>query len=175
MRLIFLGMFFFLNLTLIAQSEQTLLEIIKQSQKQKYSWKERILPAAAFYTAGFSDGISQMLQFHYWDFKKIFPKANDQFWNPDISWINKYARDKEGNLIRPLKERFPLAKTALVWSTDGFHFTRTTTRLFNTIGVITSIGQKRPWWHYLLDIFIYTTIRNIGFHSSYTILPKLFD
>lgn len=41
---------------------------------------------------------------------------NDNFWNPEISWRNKHEL---GN--PDLGEKFPLSRTALVFTTDGFH------------------------------------------------------
>lgn len=50
--------------------------------------------------------------------QSVFSKWNPKFWNPQISWTNKY---KFINGVRTNKERFPGSTTLLVWLTDGYH------------------------------------------------------
>ena len=40
--------------------------------------------------AGVADGVNQAINHDYSAFKRTFPGANDEFWNPSISWKNKY-------------------------------------------------------------------------------------
>lgn len=47
----------------------------------------------------------------------LFSKLNPKFWNPKISWLNKYTIDKDGNKI----PKFFLSTTMLVWTTDAYH------------------------------------------------------
>lgn len=55
------------------------------------------------------------LQFHFNG--SIFRNfKNQQFWNPGISWENKYKSNT--NVFKP---KFLFSTTALVWLTDGFH------------------------------------------------------
>jgi hypothetical protein len=68
-----------------------------------------------FIIAAVSESIMDTLQFHYYN--SIFKSfKNELFWNPEISWKNKY---KNGN---PLDgERFLFSKTLFVGLTDGWH------------------------------------------------------
>ena len=59
--------------------------------------------------------VMDKLQFHY--SKSIFSKfKNQQFWNPEISWKNKW---KNGNKLQG--ESFFLSSTVLVFTTDAWH------------------------------------------------------
>ncbi len=54
------------------------------------------------------------LQFHFYE--SIFSNKRHKYWNPSISWSNKY---KDGD---PEKgEAFPFSTTLLVCLTDGWH------------------------------------------------------
>ena len=67
--------------------------------------------------AGLSNGVMDTLQFHY--SKSIFRK-DSLFWNPAMSWKNKY-KTSGGELLKPLTPKFPGSTTFLVWTTDGWH------------------------------------------------------
>ena len=59
--------------------------------------------------------VMDKLQFHY--SKSIFSKfKNQQFWNPEISWKNKW---KNGNKLQG--ESFFLSSTLFVFTTDAWH------------------------------------------------------
>lgn len=72
--------------------------------------------------AGIANGVMDTLQFHYG--KSVFPQSVDenllggsyQFWNPKVSWRNKYAGgDPQAG------PAFFLSTTSLVFLTDGWH------------------------------------------------------
>jgi len=56
--------------------------------------------------------IMDTLQFHF-ENSKYSKFKNQQFWNPKLSWENKY---KEGSKLKKL-----LLKTTLVFATDAWH------------------------------------------------------
>jgi hypothetical protein len=64
------------------------------------------------------------MQFHF-DRSVFADRENQLFWNPKISWKNKWKRDpaypKGANIVLVGEERFPLSSTFLVFWTDGFH------------------------------------------------------
>lgn len=71
---------------------------------------------AFFVLSGFFESIMDKLQFHF--DKSIFKRfKNSLFWDPSISWKNKYknGNPKEG-------EKFFLSKTLFVGLTDAWHF-----------------------------------------------------
>lgn len=64
--------------------------------------------------AGIAKAVMDTLQFHY--MTSIFARYNPLFWDPDMSWANKW---KGGNSIKG--EKFFLSSTLLVWTTDAWH------------------------------------------------------
>lgn len=127
-----------------------------------------ILTAATIFLSGILNGINQDLQFHYSEFQRTFPRANDNFWNPAISWKNKHEW-KDGQIVG---EKFPLSRTLFVFTTDGKHITDTGRRLFTTASIVFSYNQKKNWKHYLLDAIFITVVRNLGFHLTYSLIIK---
>lgn len=70
--------------------------------------------------AGLANGTMDSLQFHFP--RTPFADAarfDRMFWDPAVSWKNKYAG---GDPARG--ERFPLSTTALVFVTDGWHLAK---------------------------------------------------
>lgn len=125
----------------------TLLTLKCNAQIKKY-----IVPASLVFVAGGFDGIMDGLQFHY-------DKPN-QFWNPDISWTNKYKNND------PLQGKTFRGKY-LVFTTDGWHLMKFGRNSFTMGAIVTAIGQKRKWWVYIVEGLSYWTINRIGFNLTY--------
>lgn len=137
---------------------------------QKYDLKKKIIPASLVFVSGMSDGINQQILFHYPDFKKVFPKSNDHFWNPKISWTNKYELNDEGRIMG---EKFPFSSSVFVFTTDGYHATRTLTKTAGLVGGVWLLDRKQKFHHYIIDILIYSFFRTTGFYTTYRIIPAL--
>jgi hypothetical protein len=58
--------------------------------------------------SAFANAIMDYLQFHYY--------KNNKFWNPKLSWKNKYKNNDKRQ-----GEKFPFSTTILVSFTDGWH------------------------------------------------------
>jgi hypothetical protein len=71
--------------------------------------------------AGGIEAVMDKLQFHYYE--TFFLGKNDQFWNPKISWKNKYKADE----VTP---RFLGSTTIFVFVTDGWHLMKFLRNLF---------------------------------------------
>jgi hypothetical protein len=70
-----------------------------------------------YFLAGASEGVMDKINFHY--FKSIFreeDKFNQKFWNPEISWENKYKD------IVNYEPKFWGSTTFFVAFTDAWHF-----------------------------------------------------
>lgn len=134
----------------------------------KSNKKSYLITGLVVFVEGMLNGVGQDMQYHYAEFKRTFPNANDQFWNPNISWKNKYM-DVDGGDYR---EKFSLSKTALVWTTDGKHLIDTAQRGLVTTALILSYNKRKNWKHYLLDAAALTLIRSAGFHLTYSIIIK---
>lgn len=72
--------------------------------------------------SGIFKAVMDKLQFHYFD--SVFKNLKSSFWNPKVSWINKY-KDNDPEL----GEKFPGSSTIFVWATDAWH-------LFQSINII---------------------------------------
>jgi len=69
--------------------------------------------------AAISKAVMDKIQFHYNN--SIFNdkvKFKEMFWNPKISWKNKWKFNEE---TRELEERFSFSSTILVGFTDAWH------------------------------------------------------
>lgn len=121
---------------------------------QQYDWKRGILRGTTYTIPGISAGLHETILHHYGDFKKKFPKANDRFWDPRISWERKYE-------MGGIHKTFPII-------TDAYHLTKA----IKTVGLIGStvyitIGERRPWWHYAIDLGIGMTFYGLGSNLTY--------
>lgn len=120
---------------------------------QQFKPKQHIAPAVLVFAAGAFEGVMDGLQFHY-------DKPN-QFWNPDISWQNKYRN-------RDVSQGMTFRGKYLVFTTDGWHlmkFGRNAT-LFTAFTF--KIGEPRKKWYvYLCETAGYWFINRIGFNLSY--------
>jgi hypothetical protein len=133
--------------------------------------KKYIIPCTSLFISGCLDGVSETIDNHYSKFQLVFPKANPQFWNPAISWTNKYKNNNPAD-----GRKFPGSEGTLVFLTDGHHAIRTAKNVINTVTLIYYIEKTNKGNNsikrILLDAVILTIARNIGFYSTYNILFK---
>jgi len=117
---------------------------------------------------GFWDGMHDGLHYRYRNFKQRFPNANDRYWNPKVSWRNKWWHGDPDN-----GEKFWLSSSALVWTTDASHLTKTMRMNHTLLAVSIPLGHKpKKWYWYLLDIGVNWLCRSAGFHTSYSLIFK---
>lgn len=139
---------------------------ISWSQQREFRLLEEIPPMSTMFLAGAFNGVSQDLLFHYNEFENTFPDVNPQFWNPEISWTNKY---KNGDPLQGA--RFPGSTTILVGTTDGYHAMLSS----RDIMIVTSISlssKSRSWKHFLKKTAAYTLAYGAGFRLTYSTLIK---
>lgn len=117
------------------------------------------------YLNGFWDGMHDGLHYRYRNFKERFPNANDRYWDPKQSWRNKWWHGDPDN-----GEKFLLSSTALVWTTDASHLTKTMRMNHALVAVTINLGQKKKWYWYLLDAAVNWLARSAGFHTSYGLI-----
>ena len=123
----------------------------------------RRLTGALIFTAGASKGFNETLMFHWKLFRARFPNANPNWFNPAVSWRNKYK-----NLDPNAGPKFPLSTTALVMFTDQYHLNTFINRMAWTSAVVIKIGEgKKPFKHYLYDIVYYSLCHQAGFALTY--------
>ncbi len=140
-------------------------------------WKDYLLPGSSMFVSGMLDGTTESLSFHYNNgFKVHFPKINNQFWDPSVSWQNKYTN---GN--PDLGAKFPGSTTVFVCTTDGYHLLRALKRSVDGLTLAYYINEsvqkinscpeykhgRKKWKNTVVDFLILTAIRSAGFNLTY--------
>jgi len=143
-----------------------LISTLSWGQQREFKLIEEIPSMSAMFLAGAFNGVSQDVLFHYNEFENTFPNANPQFWDPSISWVNKY---KNGDPLQGA--RFPGSTTILAGTTDGYHAMLSS----RDIMIVTSIAlssKSRSWKHFLKKTAVYTLAYGAGFHLTYRTIIK---
>lgn len=138
----------------------------KKVKLQPMKWKvsrNHLLTGGLVFLAGASKGFNETLQFHWKEFRRQFPHANAQWYNPGISWKNKY---KNGDMNAGAK--FPLSTSVLIMFTDQYHLNNFINKAAWGSALIIKIGEgKKPFKQYLLDFLYYTLCHQAGFGLTY--------
>ncbi len=146
-----------INSTIIQKEE------IRVSNERWKIDRSRILSGGLVFLAGLSKGFNETLQFHWKLFYKKFPHANAQWFNPAISWRNKY---KNGDSRQGPKSF--LSTSVFVGFTDQYHLNNMINRLSWTSALVIHIGRgKRPLKQYLFDVLYYSACNYTGFATAY--------
>jgi len=141
-----------------------LLPAFVYSQDLKHWASSNIATWSLIFSAGAFDGFNQSLEFHY---DRVDAKLHlyDKFWNPSISWTNKYKNGDPNQGVR-----FPFSTTALVWTTDGYHLTRFLSHDCIVVGLTVKFWNvKRKWYWYAADIVSYFLVYDLGFNALYEV------
>lgn len=120
--------------------------------------KESALSVGFSTLSGVGDGAADALKHHYSQTWLPQSGRGNQFWNPAISWQNKYA-----NWPTDQSAAFPGSKTALVFVTDGWHLFKF---VRNKSAVAAVVSYKRPnkrlWFVY--DFLVHSAAFSVGWH-----------
>ena len=116
-------------------------------------------------------GVGDTLQFHY----TTSPYAaleDEAFWNPEVSWKAKYARDSAGEPIRPLREKFPGSTTLFVATTDAWHLSQSLQYACIRLAVCLLAVPLFGWrglWPYIGVYALLWVVQAAGFHLAYSL------
>jgi hypothetical protein len=141
--------------------------------KAQRPWKEYLVPGTLMFLSGLTEGTNEALAFHYRQgFKRCFPGASDQFWDPSVSWKNKYKNNDPSQ-----GPRFPGSTEVFVAFTDGYHMMRTS-KLIMDMGALTYCANSNHkekgkyrfinWKTVAQDFIVLSALRTIGFHVTYS-------
>ena len=135
-------------------------------------WTAITISIISFALAGIANGVMDTLQFHY--SSSIFPPKS-LFWNPAISWRNKYKNGdpKEG-------PRFPGSTTIFVALTDGWHLMKALNLAFYRLAIVLAAAafwQFSPgrwvniaaWAAVWMGLIL---VHSAGFHLTYSVILK---
>lgn len=141
----------------------TLMLIANVSAQTKWKLtKNKLLTGGLMVVSGGAKGFNETLQFHPDAFFKAFPNASRQWFDPAISWKNKY---KNGDPAQGAK--FPLSTTVLVMFTDQYHLNNFIHRASMTSALIIKFGEKQKFKYYVYDFLYYTVCYQAGFAATY--------
>ena len=136
----------------------------KASEKSK--WRidgNKILTGGLVFVGGAAKGFNETLQFNYKTFETTFPGVNKQWFDPQISWRNKYEGGNPDN-----GPKYFLSTSAFVMFTDQYHLNNFIHRTSILTALVIKIGEgKRPFKHYVYDLLYYTACYQVGFSAAY--------
>jgi hypothetical protein len=114
------------------------------------------------FVAGFFDGWHEAINSYHWG-------SGKWFWDAKTSWKNKY-KDYDNGVTY---ERYFFSKNLLVFTTDGYHLTRTLNRATNLVSLVIVRNDWKRGWRYLLRKAILLSAANrAGFYLSYNVIFK---
>lgn len=103
--------------------------------------------------AGFFNSIMDVL-FTRWDVC-VFRNLNPLFWNPQVSWKNKWAQPYPQpathewyyfGFYPEYKERFPYSSTIFVFLTDAWHLAKFLMLLCISLAIVFYEPVSGEWW-----------------------------
>lgn len=140
-----------------------LVQMTGQRAKVGYKWKKQIAPVTLMFLAGIADAFTETISHNYKGFKKVFPGANDQIFDPGLSFRRKYQNNDPAQ-----GEKFFGSKSFLVWTTDAYHAGRFAQHLFMAGAVTLKItGRRQKWWVYGSEILGYWIVNRIAFTAVF--------
>jgi hypothetical protein len=94
-------------------------------------------------------GFNETLLFNYKIFEKTFPGANKQWFDPKVSWRNKYEGGNPDN-----GPKFFLSTSAFVMFTDQYHLNNFIQKTAIMSALVIKIGApKQPFRYYVTTCF----------------------
>ena len=133
---------------------------------EKPKWridKNKILTGSLVFIGGSAKEFNETLQFNYKTFEKTFPGANKQWFDPKQSWRNKYEGGNPDNGPKSF-----LSTSVFVMFTDQYHLNNFIQKTAIMTALVIKIGDgKKPFKHYVYDLFWYTACYQAGFVTTY--------
>ena len=118
-----------------------------------------------FVLAGLFEAVMDTLQFRF--YKSIFVGLDHRFWNPEVSWQNKW---KDG--CPKFGPKFKGSTTYLVFLTDAWHLAKWFRNRFVDIALFCVLYHYTDkLWLSLIVIFVVSMVQKVIFEVMY----KLFS
>lgn len=134
------------------------------SQDNWWKLEEKdIWAVSTMFAAGYFDGTAELLKWDYESFEGYYGDANDEWWNPEISWKNKY---KNGD--KSQGATFFGSRTFLVGTTDAYHAARSLRNLSLTATLFLVPRQEFNFKRFVFRMIVYTLANRAGFHLAYS-------
>ena len=104
--------------------------------------------------------IMDTLQFHYE--QSIFANDKSEFWNPLISWKNKW---KNGDKLQG--EKFLFSSTIFVWTTDAWHFFQSIMLTSFFLALVIALFFTPAYPLTFINVFLFTLIFKVTFSLTF--------
>jgi hypothetical protein len=115
--------------------------------------------------AAICNAIMDTLQFHFET--SVFSKLNKNYWNPNISWRNKYINGD--TKLGRIKILWIFDKPVML--TDAWHLFKGLTLDFLFIAIF--INTQLPYWYYYVGVFfIYKLAWGLFFELFYKFILR---
>ena len=138
-------------------------QVPKESKPKWKIDKNKLWTGGLAFVAGSAKGFNETLQFNYRIFEKKFSGCNEQWFNPKISWRNKYEGGNPDNGAKSF-----LSTSLLVMFTDQYHLNNFIHKSAILGALVIKIGEgKKPFKHYVFDLLYYTVCYQAGFAALY--------
>ena len=136
----------------------------KSADKKKWRIdKNDLITGGLVFIGGAAKGFNETLQFNYKIFEKTFPGANKQWFDPKVSWRNKYEGGNPDN-----GPKYFLSTSAFVMFTDQYHLNNFIQKTAILTALVIKIREpKQPFLHYVYDFLYYTFCYQAGFVVTY--------
>ena len=138
----------------------------QEKSKDKSKWridKNKIITGSLIFVAGGAKCFNETIQFNYKIFEKTFPGANKQWFDPKVSWRNKYEGGNPDN-----GSKYFLSTSVFVMFTDQYHLNNFIQKTAIMSALVIKIGEpKKPFKHYVYDLLWYTMCYQAGFAAAY--------
>jgi hypothetical protein len=125
----------------------------------------KILLTAIFLmiAAGLNGGVDMLVHHYHQSFAKYYD-LNESFWNPSISWKNKYVNQNldEG---RKQIDLSIISFDVPVLFTDGWHLLKAIMLLF--IFLVPAIWIPGKWWKKSLSFIAFVFLWTLSFETVY--------
>jgi len=112
--------------------------------------------------SGIFNACMDVLKDHYpisW-FKLL---KHEQFWDPDLSWTNKYKWNDE--LKCWSEEKFWGSSTIFVMFTDAWHLFKTLTIFFCILAIVSMPDNKDWYYDFIVFYVVFTTLFEISYRQ----------
>lgn len=169
--------FLFLLCSLFAfqalQAQHITPALVENERPQKWVWpksegKRTIAPFSLAFISGASWGLHEALQYRKDVFFKRFPNANRQYFDPSISWENKYMRPRVPVQLTDAKHlTYAINNIALSGAISS-------ATVYCTVPIVRP-KAGRKWWHVPGRMLIQSAALSLGYTAgNWLVFDQLF-
>jgi len=171
MKLIHTLFFVFCSLSAFSQAINS--PMVENSHPEKFQWlksetNRTIAPFSLAFVSGASWGLHEALQYRKDVFFKRFPNANRQYFDPAISWENKYMRPRVPVQLTDAKH--------LTYAINNISLSGaiSVATVYCTIPIVKP-KQGRKWWHVPGRILLQSAALSVGYTmGNWLVFDQLF-